>query len=116
MEISRRDLIASVTAGIALSTASAASTRAVPNLYPGPASIDHRFIETNGLRMHIAEQGTGPLVLLCHGFPESWYSWRHQIPALAAAGYHAVAPDMQGYGGTDAPPERDSYTIMDFGR
>jgi alpha-beta hydrolase superfamily lysophospholipase len=116
MEISRRDLIASVTAGIALSTASAASTRAVPNLYPGPASIDHRFIETNGLRMHIAEQGTGPLVLLCHGFPESWYSWRHQIPALAAAGYHAVAPDMRGYGGTDAPPERDSYTIMDFGR
>jgi pimeloyl-ACP methyl ester carboxylesterase len=114
MEFSRRDLIASVTAGIALSTASAASTKAVANLYPGPASIGHRFIDANGLKVHIAEQGSGPLALLCHGFPESWYSWRHQIPSLAAAGYHVVAPDMRGYGGTDAPPERDSYTIVDL--
>jgi alpha-beta hydrolase superfamily lysophospholipase len=103
MEMSRRDLIASVTAGIALSTASAASTKGVPSPYPGPASIGHRFVDASG-----------PLVLLCHGFPESWYSWRHQIPALAAAGYHTVAPDMRGYGGTDAPPEHDSYTIMDL--
>jgi pimeloyl-ACP methyl ester carboxylesterase len=58
----------------------------------------HRFIETNGIRMHVAEQGEGPLVLLCHGFPELWYSWRHQLSALAAAGFHAVAPDMRGYG------------------
>jgi pimeloyl-ACP methyl ester carboxylesterase len=114
MELSRRDLIASVAAGIALSSASDASTKAVHNIYPGPASIGHRIIDANGLRVHVAEQGSGPLVLLCHGFPESWYSWRTQIPALAAAGYHAVAPDMRGYGGTDAPPERDSYTIMDL--
>ena len=74
--------------------------------------ISHRTIETNGIRMHVAEAGSGPLVVLCHGFPESWYSWRHQLPALAAAGFHAVAPDMRGYGGTDAPPEIESYTLF----
>jgi pimeloyl-ACP methyl ester carboxylesterase len=74
--------------------------------------IDHRLIETNGIRTHIAEAGTGPLVLLCHGFPESWYSWRHQIEALAAAGYHAVAPDMRGYGQTDCPEASDAYTLL----
>jgi len=58
----------------------------------------HRTIKTNGIQMHIAEQGSGPLVVMCHGFPESWYSWRHQLEALAQAGYHAVAPDMRGYG------------------
>jgi pimeloyl-ACP methyl ester carboxylesterase len=60
-----------------------------------------RIVETNGIRLNIAEQGKGPLVLLCHGFPESWYSWRHQLGALAAAGFHAVAPDMRGYGKSD---------------
>jgi pimeloyl-ACP methyl ester carboxylesterase len=74
--------------------------------------ITHRFIETNGIRMHVAEQGSGPLVLLCHGFPECWYSWRHQIEALAAAGFHAVAPDMRGYGQTEAPAAIDQYTLM----
>jgi pimeloyl-ACP methyl ester carboxylesterase len=74
--------------------------------------IRHRFIETNGIQMHIAEQGTGPLVLLCHGFPESWYSWRHQIGALAGAGFHVVAPDMRGYGQTSAPEAIDQYTLM----
>ena len=72
----------------------------------------HRTVETNGIRMHVAEQGAGPLVLLCHGFPESWYSWRHQLGALADAGFHAVAPDMRGYGGTDAPPEIERYTQL----
>src|SRR5437879_8163912 len=71
-----------------------------------------RMIETNGIRLNIAEQGNGPLVLLCHGFPESWYSWRHQIDALAAAGFHAVAPDMRGYGKSDAPEAIDQYTMF----
>ena len=71
-----------------------------------------RMIESNGIRLNIAEQGKGPLVLLCHGFPESWYSWRHQIGALAAAGFHAVAPDMRGYGKSDAPEAIDQYTIF----
>ncbi len=74
--------------------------------------INHRFIETNGIRMHVAEAGAGPLVVLCHGFPESWYSWRHQLPVLAAAGFHAVAPDMRGYGQTDRPEAIDQYTLL----
>jgi pimeloyl-ACP methyl ester carboxylesterase len=71
-----------------------------------------RMIETNGVRLNIAEQGEGPLVLLCHGFPESWYSWRHQLGALAAAGFRAVAPDMRGYGRSDRPEAIDQYTIL----
>lgn len=74
--------------------------------------ITHRIIDTNGIKMHIAEQGSGPVVLLIHGFPELWYSWRHQIPVLAEAGYHAVAPDMRGYGDTDAPLGAHNYTYF----
>ena len=76
------------------------------------SEVTHRTIETNGIRMHLAEAGAGPLVLLCHGFPESWYSWRHQLPALAEAGFHAVAPDMRGYGRTDRPEAIDQYTLL----
>src|SRR5260370_25763837 len=76
------------------------------------AEITHRFVETNGIRMHIAEQGEGPLVVLLHGFPESWYSWRHQLRALADAGYHAVAPDQRGYGQTDRPQQIDQYSMF----
>jgi epoxide hydrolase A/B len=76
-------------------------------------ALTHRTVETNGIRMHVVEDGDGPLVLLCHGFPESWYSWRHQLTALARAGYRAVAPDMRGYGGTDRPAEIDRYTQLD---
>ena len=74
------------------------------------AEIRHRFVNTNGIRMHIAEAGEGPLVIMCHGFPESWYSWRHQLHALAAAGFHAVAPDQRGFGQTDAPPDATTYS------
>jgi len=77
-----------------------------------PTDVTHHMVEANGIRMHIAEQGTGPTVLLCHGFPELWYSWRHQLSALAAAGFHAIAPDMRGYGQTDAPREIDRYTLL----
>ncbi|HTP73152.1 MAG TPA: alpha/beta hydrolase [Burkholderiaceae bacterium] len=75
-------------------------------------SLSHRFVDANGIRMHLAEQGEGPLVVLCHGFPESWYSWRHQLRALADAGYHAVAPDMRGYGRTSAPEAIADYTLL----
>src|SRR4051795_7240185 len=71
-----------------------------------------RTIKANGISLNVAEQGEGPVVLLCHGFPESWYSWRHQLAALAAAGYHAVAPDMRGYGKSDRPEAIDQYTIL----
>src|ERR1700687_4059986 len=71
-----------------------------------------RMIKNTAIRLNIAERGSGPMVLLCHGFPESWHSWRHQIDALAAAGFHAVAPDMRGYGKSDAPEAIDQYTIF----
>jgi pimeloyl-ACP methyl ester carboxylesterase len=71
----------------------------------------HRSAQTNGIRMHFVEQGSGPVVLLCHGFPESWYSWRHQLAALADAGYRAIAPDMRGYGQTDRPHSPEQYTM-----
>ena len=70
-----------------------------------------RQVETNGISLRIAEMGSGPLVVLMHGWPESWYSWRHQIPALAEAGYHVVAPDLRGYGGSDAPAAVDDYDV-----
>lgn len=70
-----------------------------------------RFVESNGITMRIAEMGEGPLVLLIHGWPESWYSWRHQLKGLSDAGYRVVAPDMRGYGKTDKPEAVDAYDI-----
>jgi pimeloyl-ACP methyl ester carboxylesterase len=66
----------------------------------------------NAIHMRYAEAGTGPLVLFCHGWPESWYSWRHQLQAVSAAGFRAVAPDMRGYGGTQSPEPIDQYTLL----
>ena len=66
----------------------------------------------NDIHMRYAEAGTGPLVLFCHGWPESWYSWRHQLQAVSAAGFRAVAPDMRGYGGTQSPEPIDQYTLL----
>ena len=74
-------------------------------------SIKHHYVDTNGIRMHVAEAGEGLPVVFCHGFPELWYSWRHQLEALAAAGYRAIAPDQRGYGDTDAPEAIDAYTV-----
>ena len=74
--------------------------------------VAHRTIVANGIHLHFAEQGEGPLVVLCHGFPESWYSWRHQLPALSAAGFRAVAVDMRGYGQSDRPEAIDQYTLL----
>jgi pimeloyl-ACP methyl ester carboxylesterase len=71
------------------------------------------MVETNGIRLRVAEAGKkgAPLVILVHGWPESWYSWRHQMPAIAAAGYRVIAPDMRGYGGSDRPPNVEDYDI-----
>ncbi len=76
------------------------------------ATMNHRFVDTNGIKMHLVERGQGPLVILCHGFPECWYSWRHQIPALADAGFHVVVPDQRGYGQTDRPEPIEAYNIL----
>ncbi|KAF7828901.1 Epoxide hydrolase 2 [Senna tora] len=75
------------------------------------SEVNHQRIKTNGIWMHIAEQGKGPLVLLLHGFPEIWYAWRHQLNFLANHGYHAVAPDLRGYGDSDSPLNPSSYTF-----
>ena len=75
-------------------------------------SIAHRTIQANGIHLHFVEQGEGPLIVLCHGFPELWYSWRYQLPALASAGFHAVAVDMRGYGQSDRPEAIDQYTLL----
>ena len=68
----------------------------------GPWS--HRSVSANGTRFHIAESGDGPLVLLLHGFPEFWWTWRRQLTTLSEAGFRAVAVDLRGYGGSDKPP------------
>ncbi|TWV33870.1 alpha/beta hydrolase [Streptomyces misionensis] len=79
-----------------------------------PTEFTHRLVPSPGGRTHLVEQGSGPLVLLVHGFPESWYSWRHQLPALAAAGYRAVAVDVRGYGRSSKPAETDAYRLLDL--
>ena len=76
--------------------------------------FDLQMIETTNIRLRVALQGTGPLVVLVHGFPEGWYAWRHQIPALANAGYRVAAVDVRGYGGSDKPPAIEAYTIRDM--
>jgi pimeloyl-ACP methyl ester carboxylesterase len=83
-----------------------------PVLVDGPWT--HREVTANGARFHLAEHGPedGPLILLLHGFPEFWWSWRHQLVALGDAGMHVVAPDLRGYGGSDKPPRGyDAYTL-----
>ena len=72
---------------------------------------DFQTIATNGINLRVALTGAGPLVLLIHGWPESWYSWRHQIKALSAAGYRVAVPDVRGYGGSDKPHEIEAYDM-----
>src|SRR5690606_37356802 len=72
----------------------------------------HRFVTANGTRFHVVEAGTGPLVLFLHGFPEFWWAWHHILPAVADAGFRAVAVDLRGYGASDKPPRGyDGYTL-----
>lgn len=96
------------TLAAAAALAAAGSAAAEPQ---APAGVTLRNIQVNGITLRIAEAGKGPLVLLIHGWPESWYSWRHQLTALAAAGYRAVAPDMRGYGASDKPQAVEDYDI-----
>jgi pimeloyl-ACP methyl ester carboxylesterase len=120
---SRRDMLrvaGALTVGAALTELPKAAASEPSGAGPEPTSwvdsampeVTHRMIVTNGIRLHVAEQGRGPLIILCHGFPECWYSWRHQLRALAKAGFHAVAPDLRGYGRSDRPEEVEKYTIL----
>src|SRR3954453_15169895 len=78
------------------------------------SELRHLIVPVNGIRIHCVEAGEGPLVLLVHGFPESWYSWRHQLPALAEAGYRAVAIDVRGYGRSSAPAAVEDYRMLEL--
>ena len=80
---------------------------------PAPMMPAPRFVDTNGIRMAVYEKGEGPAIVFCHGFPELAFSWRHQVEALSAAGYHAIAPDQRGYGLTGGPSDPDQYG-MDY--
>jgi len=92
-----------------------ASQRALPGtadpelVFPPVDGVRHRLLDVNGIGMHVAEAGDGTPVIMCHGFPHLWYSWRHQIPAIAAAGWQVVAPDLRGYGHTDIPDQVSGY-------
>jgi pimeloyl-ACP methyl ester carboxylesterase len=85
--------------------------RRAPRRSPGQLTATHRQVAVNAIELHVAEQGAGFPVIFCHGFPELWYSWRHQLPAVAAAGYRGIAPDMRGYGGSSIPTEVEAYDI-----
>jgi pimeloyl-ACP methyl ester carboxylesterase len=74
--------------------------------------VQHRTVEANGLRMRVAEAGSGRLVVLLHGFPESWYAWRHQLAFPEKAGFHGAAPDQRGYGRTDRPEPIEIYSMF----
>jgi pimeloyl-ACP methyl ester carboxylesterase len=123
---SRRDVLGAAAGALAVGAAFAEPLKAAAPT-PGPAGanlpswmdaampgVTHRMIETNGIRLHVAEQGEGPLAILCHGFPECWYSWRHQLPALAKAGFRAMALDLRGYGRSDHPEEVEKYTVLHY--
>ncbi|PGH47502.1 alpha/beta fold hydrolase [Streptomyces sp. Ru87] len=88
----------------------------MPQQPAAPPALDviHRLVPSPAGRVHLVEQGSGPLVLLVHGFPESWYSWRHQLPVLAAAGYRAVAVDVRGYGRSSRPEGADAYRMREL--
>ena len=74
--------------------------------------IKFSTLQSNGIQMRCAEAGSGPAILFIHGWPESWFSWRHQLTGLAKAGYRVIAPDMRGYGDTDAPPNASDYSCL----
>lgn len=79
-----------------------------------PAEISHRRMRANGIELHVADAGEGRPVVLIHGFPELWYSWRHQLRVLAREGYHVIAPDMRGYGDSSAPAEVEAYDVVEL--
>ena len=100
-----------ILAGTGCAADPAATAGAAQSAAAAEAGPKMRTVEANGIKMRIAEMGQGPLVIFLHGFPESWYSWRHQLPAVAKAGFHAVAPDLRGYGKTDKPANVEDYDI-----
>lgn len=94
------------------SSATSSSSRFAPELIPwNDDFVTHRYVQLDEVRLHVVEAGEGPLVILLHGFPEFWYSWRFQIPVLVRAGYRVVAPDMRGYNLSDKPSGTRAYRV-----
>src|ERR687883_666645 len=91
---------------------SSAKERVVSSSAPKEPAIKHRYADLGEVRLHYVEAGEGPLVILLHGFPEFWYSWRYQIPALAEAGFRVVAPDMRGYNASERPRGVGAYRVQ----
>ena len=77
-------------------------------------NVEFKIVESNGINIRLAMMGEGPLVIFCHGWPESWYSYRYQLPAVADAGFKAVAYDVRGYGESDKPHEIEAYTMRNM--
>lgn len=109
--MNRREFVGVNLALLAAATLPRMALAAGSGAVDDPASYNHKFAEVNGIRMHYVEAGSGPLVILLHGFPLLWYSWRKQIAPLAAAGYRVVVPDQRGYGQTSAPAGIEDYDV-----
>ena len=110
--ITRRTLLHAATAVAGTLTLPCTLFSQTRTLRPAPYMPQPRYVQTNGIRMAVYEQGEGVPVVFCHGFPELAFSWRHQIKALSTAGFRAIAPDQRGYGLTDRPAEVSSYDIQ----
>ena len=85
------------------------------DVIPGAMTMNHREIEANGISLHFVEEGEGPAVIFCHGFPAIWSSWKAQMEAVASAGFMVIALDMRGYGGSSAPVEAEAYYAVPDG-
>jgi hypothetical protein len=108
--ISRRALLAGGTVVVASSLMEGQMTKAQSS--GGDDGLKVYDVTTNGISLHVTEQGEGPAVLFCHGFPDTSYTWRRQMKAIASAGYRAIAPDMRGYGRSSAPADANFYTPL----
>ena len=110
----RRFLRHAVVSGLGVAALPMTSFAASNGVKPAPMMPVPGFVDSNGIRMAVYEKGEGPAVMFCHGFPELAFSWRHQVDAVAAAGFHAIAPDQRGYGLTEAPEDPMQYDIGIF--
>jgi pimeloyl-ACP methyl ester carboxylesterase len=109
VEMQRRAVVTGLIAASMTMSLPLVAGAAIP---PQGIAMKQHFVQTRTIGMSVVEQGDGPAVLFCHGFPETSHAWRHQVSALAKAGYRAIAPDMRGYGGTERPDGIDEYTVF----
>jgi pimeloyl-ACP methyl ester carboxylesterase len=114
MSHTRRGFLHTTSIGLAAALVPASASAASARVQPAPMMPTPSYVKTNGINMAVYEKGSGPAVVMCHGFPELAFSWRHQVDALAEAGFRAIAPDQRGYGLTDRPEDPLQYGIKTF--